>query len=134
MGQHRALRPPGGAGGVEDHRRVLLAHRRPWRRGYGPEEIGDRLAARRNTADANAERERRRRIGWRQLPGEPGLEHQSGGTTIVQQIAQLRLELTDIEWNRDRAQTDTGEDEDQKLRAIPEEQSDAVPGLDPAPR
>ena len=128
MGEHRALRPPGRARRVEDHRGVFFADisRFRQRRMIGePRKVGQaRIVV---DDDAMLQIGHVLRIGH--ALGERGLVDQRLGAAIGQHIGDLGLLLARAEQHRDEAQLRRRKQDQRKLDAVAEQDRNAVAAL-----
>jgi hypothetical protein len=132
--QHRALRPPGRAGGVQDDRGVFLVRIGPGR--DGRVRIHQRAevdGARRVAADREPHRRRGRLGGRWDAVGEDGIERDRLRAALVQDERDFRPLLPDVDRHRDHADAHGGEQQVNELALVGEQQHDPVAARDTEP-
>ena len=121
MGQHRALGPAGGAGGVHDHRDIILADPDGIGRGRG------RLRPVRLVLGGEESLERLEPIALRlDDRAELRVDDERARRAILDHEGELRPGQAEIERHEDRAEPRRGKHDEEEHRLVEAEESDAL--------
>ena len=121
MGQHRALGPAGGAGGVHDHRNIILADTDGIGRGRG------RLRPVRLVLGGEESLERLEPIALRlDDRAELHVDDEGARRAILDHEGELRPGQAEIERHEDRPEPRRGKHDEDKHRLVEAEESDAL--------